>query len=143
INAPEELAGQTAKCPKCGSAIAVPALAAVVAAPTPLPVPPSPQVVIQRAADDDREEQDILKINPAMFRDRPIWFCFIALLVIVGLLLTMQNAPAGGAAAGAGALIFLIWWLKSKSTTLTVTNKRTIYRRGLLAKYTREVRHAD
>jgi uncharacterized membrane protein YdbT with pleckstrin-like domain len=92
---------------------------------------------------DDRKEQEILKLSPAMFRDRPIWFLVLLLLIIGGCVAATSVPEIGFGAAGLGAFLLLIWWLREKSTTLTVTNKRTILRRGLLSKNTREVRHSD
>ena len=42
---------------------------------------------------------------------------------------------------GLGLLFLLVWWIKSKNTTLIVTDKRTILRQGLLSRYTNEVMH--
>ncbi|MFW6129889.1 MAG: PH domain-containing protein, partial [Atribacterota bacterium] len=39
-------------------------------------------------------------------------------------------------------LIFLIWWLKCKAATLTVTNFKTVERRGLISKNTSEILHS-
>src|SRR5690606_12359584 len=50
-------------------------------------------------------------------------------------------------ASAALALLALLWLvgraLATRFTRLTVTNKRTLLRRGVLQKTTREVRHAD
>ncbi len=60
-----------------------------------------------------------------------------------------RNNPIGFAltvllcAVGVGLIILLIWWLKTKATVLTVTNERTILRRGLLSKSLNEVWHQD
>ena len=73
-------------------------------------------------------EETLLEINPAMFRNRPIGFILSVILI---------------AAAGAGLVILGIWWLTTKAATLTVTNKRTIQRTGLISKKTTEVLHRD
>ena len=39
--------------------------------------------------------------------------------------------------------MMFVWWLKCKGTTLTVTNKRTSLRRGILSKSINEVWHSD
>ena len=72
-------------------------------------------------------EKTLIKTHPKMFRDSPVAFVLFAILIPVGL----------------GALILLIWWLVVTNTTLTVTSKRTILRKGILSKHTREVRHSD
>ena len=65
--------------------------------------------------------------NPSMFRNHPVGFigtCLLCLVVV-------------------GLIVFLIWWLKCKGTTLTVTNDRTRLRRGILSKSVTEVWHKD
>ncbi len=73
-------------------------------------------------------EGTLLEINPAMFRNNPVGFILSVILI---------------AAAGAGLVILAIWWLNTKAATLTVTNKRTIQRTGLISKQTTEVLHRD
>jgi uncharacterized membrane protein YdbT with pleckstrin-like domain len=73
-------------------------------------------------------EETLLEINPAMFRNHPVGFILSVILI---------------AAAGAGLVILGIWWLTTKAATLTVTNKRTIQRTGLISKKTTEVLHRD
>jgi membrane protein YdbS with pleckstrin-like domain len=66
--------------------------------------------------------------HPPMFRNHPILFIITFALCFL---------------FGIGLLIFLIWWIRSLSTTLTVTSKRTTLRKGLLSKSTSEVYHKD
>jgi DNA-directed RNA polymerase subunit RPC12/RpoP/membrane protein YdbS with pleckstrin-like domain len=73
-------------------------------------------------------EKTEFESHPAMFRNNPIGFVFAIILII---------------AYGLGLLILLIWWLRCLGTTLTVTNKKTILRKGILSKHTNEVRHSD
>ncbi len=73
-------------------------------------------------------EGTLVEINPVMFRSNPLGFILSVILI---------------AAAGAGLVILAIWWLKTKTAMLTVTNKRTIQRTGLIAKRTTEVVHRD
>ena len=73
-------------------------------------------------------EQTHYEAHPAMFRSRPIEFVLCVLLI---------------AAFGLGLLLLLIWWLDCLGTTLTVTDRRVILRRGLLSKSTNEVWHTD
>jgi uncharacterized membrane protein YdbT with pleckstrin-like domain len=72
-------------------------------------------------------EETLLELNPSMFRNHPLAFLLSVLLV----------------AAGVGLVILGIWWLNTKAATLTVTNKRTIQRTGLISKKTTEVLHRD
>ncbi len=73
-------------------------------------------------------EGTLLEINPVMFRSNQVGFILSVILI---------------AAAGAGLVILAIWWLKTKAAMLTVTNKRTIQRTGLISKKTTEVLHRD
>ncbi|OVE74494.1 hypothetical protein BVX94_00115 [bacterium B17] len=63
-----------------------------------------------------------------MFKNNPIMFILSVLLI---------------AAFGLGLLILLIWWLQCLGTTLTVTNKKTTLRKGILSKHTNDVHHSD
>jgi len=63
-----------------------------------------------------------------MFRNRPVGFIISVLLI-----------PA----AGLGLLILLIWWLRVLGTTITITNKRIMSRKGILSKHTNEVYLSD
>ena len=66
--------------------------------------------------------------HPAMFRNHPIGF--IGAVIIIPLY-------------GLGLFILLYWWLKCRSTKITITNKKTILQTGLLSKHTNEVYHSD
>jgi len=73
-------------------------------------------------------EQTLLELHPAMFRSNPLGFILSVLLI---------------GAAGLGLLILGWWWLQTRTAELTITNKRTTQRRGLIAKNTTEVLHRD
>lgn len=74
-----------------------------------------------------KEEKTLYEENPSMFRNRPVEFVVNCLLCLVLV----------------GFVLFLIWWLKCKGTTLTVTNERVRLRRGILSKSITEVWHQD
>ena len=57
--------------------------------------------------------------NPSMFKNAPVLF-----IVYVGLI----------AAFGIGIILLLIWYLQTKSTKLTITNKDILLEKGLLSK---------
>jgi membrane protein YdbS with pleckstrin-like domain len=84
---------------------------------TNVPMPPKPSA----------EEVTYYEENPSMFRNQPVWFVICCILSLVGV----------------GLVIFFIWWLKCKGTTLTVTNDRTRLRKGILSKSVTEVWHED
>ena len=73
------------------------------------------------------EEKTLYQENPSMFRNRPVEFVVNVLLCLIVV----------------GFILFFVWWLRCKGTTLTVTNKRTILRRGILSKSITEVWHRD
>jgi uncharacterized membrane protein YdbT with pleckstrin-like domain len=73
-------------------------------------------------------EEILLEINPVMFRNNPVGFILSVLSI---------------ALAGLGLVILGVWWLTTKADTLTISNKRTIQRKGLFSKRTSEVLHRD
>ena len=73
------------------------------------------------------EETVLYHSHPAMFKNRP--FAFILCLIL--------------SLAGVGLIIFLIWWIKTRGTDLTVTNERVSLRKGILSKFTNDVYLTD
>jgi uncharacterized membrane protein YdbT with pleckstrin-like domain len=62
--------------------------------------------------------------NPSMFKNEPILFMvYIALIVAFGL----------------GLMLLLIWYLRIKSTKLTISDKSILLERGLLSKERSEI----
>ena len=126
---PAAMAGREETCPSCSAVCRVPvpdgrarempavlspaAAAPVAAAPAPAAVP---------------TDQVLWRCRPAMIRNHPIDFAICCLLIPV---------------AGLGLLLLLAWWLDCWATRLTITERRTVLRRGILARSTNEVRHAD
>ena len=96
-------------------------------------------------------EETLVQLNPSMLRRHPFQFTGSMLLLLVGLAGVVYGlvlpewwvVGAAGAVALFGAGVLLVWWLKIKSTTLTVTSERTILRKGILSRNTTEVRHDD
>ena len=64
-------------------------------------------------------DQVIYEAHPAMFRAHPFWFTLAVLLI---------------AAFGAGILILIFWSIKTRATTLTVTDSDLLYEKGILSK---------
>ncbi len=84
---------------------------------------------MSRSLHPHQEAEDIVySAHPAMFRNKPIGFLICVLLIPV---------------FGLGLAMLFFWWLNTLGTTLTVTNRRTILRKGLLSKSTTEVSHED
>jgi len=61
----------------------------------------------------------IYEAHPAMFRAHPFWFILFVLLI---------------AAFGIGLLILLYWYIKTRATSLTVTEHALLYEKGILSK---------
>lgn len=154
LEADDTQANQRLACPYCGDINRVPPAA-------------SPSVnhatggLSARAAAPDRAEQmglppdrgpevQVIKVHPAMFRAKP-WLGLILWTLIIGGLITaiaglatgvgIPFAIGGGIALAIGLIGLGIWWVLSLGTTLTITNKRTIVRRGILSRATREILH--
>ncbi|MFO1093889.1 MAG: PH domain-containing protein [Planctomycetaceae bacterium] len=72
-------------------------------------------------------ERILYEEHPAMFRNRPAAFVLCLLLSLVGV----------------GLILLLVWYVRTRGTTLTVTTEQITLRRGLLSKYTNEVFHPD
>ena len=171
LEIPEELLGQTVECPTCNGSIQLPQKKQVVesvAQPKPTQeilhtetkdcpycgetilahakkckhcneildpslkqqrqkqshIPSSTSNIAQQKSVQEKTEYES---HPAMFRNSPVGFILTVILCF----------------AGIGLVIFLIWWLRCLGTTLTITNKKTILRKGILSKHTNEVRHSD
>lgn len=70
-------------------------------------------------------ERVVYREHPSMFRNHPVYFILCVLLSF----------------AGIGLILFLAWWLESRSITLTVTTNRVILRKGIFSKHTNTVYH--
>jgi hypothetical protein len=135
----DDAAGTTVFCPKCRAKNGVPAADAA--------APPAPTATPGRAAG----EELLLRARPAMFRARPLTFTALLLISLAGLggggfLLATGQLPFGLTAVACslfGLVPLGIWKVYTMGTSLEVTNKRTIWYRGLLSKASSEVRHND
>ena len=82
--------------------------------------------------------------NPKMPRNSPIKFTLIIILNIAGLVaairLDQQNFQIIGLVVWLGTVIWLlIWYLKTKSKKLSITNRDMLYEEGLLRKNRKEL----
>ncbi len=150
----ESLMGKQVDCPICGQ----PFLAE---APVARPLGPAvageevgdePTVIL--AADDENELEVVC---PAVFRRHFFGTVLCLLLVLGGAGLMIFGALTGtllavpglyflvGGSLGVllGGFFLLKWWLISKTHKLTITTERSIYRSGIIQRFTSEVRHDD
>ena len=82
--------------------------------------------------------------NPKMPRNNPFMFTLIIILNIAGLVaairLDQQSFQIIGLVVWLGTVIWLlIWYLKTKSKKLSVTNRDMLYEEGLLRKNRKEL----
>ncbi|MEX2579195.1 MAG: PH domain-containing protein [Verrucomicrobiales bacterium] len=150
VSVAESLAGDKVECPACGRFF----LAEI---PRAAPLPnsttgkaSSPDV--QRSADD---EAIVEEIHPAVFRRHLLGFLLCLLLVAGGgagiwFGLALLGSPEGlGILAGSGlailiGLFFIVKWIiVSRTTKLTLTSERILYRHGIFNHRTSEVRYTD
>jgi len=97
------------------------------------------------------EEQILKVVHPAMLGRHPFTFLIAWLCVIGGIfggialaaMNTMILSWISLAIAVAAALFLWAWWFKLQFKTLTITEKRSMYREGILSKFTNEVQHDD
>jgi uncharacterized membrane protein YdbT with pleckstrin-like domain len=99
------------------------------------------------ADNNKKAEQEIYTITPSMFRNNPIQFLVWLIFMGVGLALIFIDKLSsflgimGLILACIGALSLFGWWLKEYNTVLTITNKRTIYQKGIFSKQKIEIFH--
>jgi uncharacterized membrane protein YdbT with pleckstrin-like domain len=82
--------------------------------------------------------------NPKMPRNRPVVFIFNIILNIIGLvsafMMEQQTIQMMGLVVWVGTIIFfLIWYIHTKSTKLSITHNDILLEIGLLSKERREV----
>lgn len=116
IEAPSDMAGETAECPYCDQAVIIPGAAKIktLKVETPHKTP-------------SRKTGTLYQASPSMFRNSPLGFIVTFILCF----------------AGIGLLIFLIWWLRCKGQVLTITDEKVTLRTGILSKHTNDVYHED
>lgn len=100
---------------------------------------------------DFTEEEVLQVIHPAMFRNHPLWFIGIGLVLVGGLAATVWSVL--GEASGlqipgvvlvvTSLLTYFVWWVSTRFVTLKLTDERTIFWKGLISRQTSEVRHDD
>ena len=132
----KKYAGKVAKCPACGSKMAVPIPEAVAVT----DAPAAPPMRETAAPPTPAPEQDLIAIRPAVFRTRPASTVFWGMVILIGLLTGLAGDEdvrlAGFGLAAFAAMLISLRFLDSFTTRLRITNKRSILRKGILAKRT-------
>lgn len=133
--------------PECGRPFEVPAPDARLASRQPGEAGTRNVLKAGNAADI---EHDIVVRHPAMFRNHPFTFSLVLLLILAGAAgaaILAGEAPLLAIGSGIAALfgigVMAVWYIQVLYRSLIVTNKRTIYRQGILARRTNEVQHDD
>ncbi len=116
------------------------------------PVPPTATPLGEEIL-PDATEKTILMERPAMFRRFPGRFLLYLAMIAGGVALFIYAyldavnlwffEVAGAALAAYGAFYLFSWWARIHSTSVTVTNHRTLVVQGLLNKQTVEIAHKD
>jgi hypothetical protein len=96
-------------------------------------------------------EPELRVARPTMFRRFPLRFSLLTIFLVGGLAAVVYGLMTdwtlvtltGGAFALYGAVRLLFWWLRTRSTLLTVTTRRCTLRTGLFAGQNVEVVHGD
>ncbi|MEZ6243618.1 MAG: PH domain-containing protein [Phycisphaerales bacterium] len=149
IEVPDEQAGEKIACPDCGDINRVPGAAPDARRPGEAPAKKQDRAAAAGYPPDSGPEKTVRTLRPSLFRARPITFSVTALLLVAAIIALATGLAQGrawlwvmGALVALVALAFILyWWVKTLSAALVVTNKRTIQKRGLLARSTSEVVH--
>ena len=105
---------------------------------------------------DESSEEKLLVLYPNTFKQEPFKFILAAIIApIISIILAFTLPNISFLEKAKGIVIFaslipiplalgwmLYQWILSRGTCLTVTNKRSILRRGLLSRNTNEVLHS-
>jgi uncharacterized membrane protein YdbT with pleckstrin-like domain len=96
-------------------------------------------------------EPELVRVHPEMFRRFPVRFGLMVLGLLVALfglmyfLLTGWNLLALVCLVAGGYFGYRLvaWWLRDRSTTLTITTRRSILRSGIFNGVSVEIPHAE
>lgn len=119
----------------------------------------APQSVEPVAEHPGKSEPMLLSLHPAMFRNHPFQYLVVVAVFAFGLsgsLISLTGWDMFGlswvgqtplwislSVAVLAVAYWLGWWVQTRFVTLNVTSERSVYRQGLLARSTSEVRHED
>ncbi|MEM9416289.1 MAG: PH domain-containing protein [Planctomycetota bacterium] len=102
------------------------------------------------------DEQSLLSVNPAVFREHPLQTLGLTLLIVGGLTMAIHFGTAESHNAADTALavlglvlafpsvcILAVRFIGSRFESLTVTTQRSVWARGIINRQTSEVQHDD
>lgn len=142
----DKFAGQKVACPHCGDINRLPERAEFQAPDQPKPMD---RAAAKGLPPDDGPETSVMTVRPSLTRSRPVvsaLFLFgpLALSIALWVSISSDKRPVWVILALPiiGWLILAGWAMVMRiSTSLKVTNKRTVLNRGLLSRSTSEVLH--
>ncbi len=150
IEVKESELGELVDCPNpdCGNPFQVPPPEAKLSQKSADQFAPGELLESQGAAQD---ETDLIVVHPAMFRNHPFSFLGLVSLFLLGVAGVVWGTNVGSnLLIGFSVLTVLAalgwfgtWWLDVYLKSLTITNKRTIYRHGIIRRQINEVQHDD
>ncbi len=141
----DEFAGQKVECPHCGDMNKLPASGE--AAPTSSAAPD--RAAAHGLPPDDGPETRVITVRPSLIRSRPflaaaLGLAPLALMIALWIMIPSDKRPVWVLVAlpALGWLVLGSWALFVRiSTSLEITNKRTVIHEGLLSRSTSEVLH--
>lgn len=108
-------------------------------------------------------EKTIMTVHPAMFRARPVTYLSLIIGIIIGLAgmlyfgVPVEGSPIDkwwrpitlvlsilfGVFAVVSLLSMIYWFVRVRNDSLTITDERTVWARGIFDRETSEVQHDD
>lgn len=146
--------GKQLDCPLCGQPFLAEAPVAKPLGPEKAGAAVADEPSVMLAADNENELE---VVRPAIFRSHffgvilcaSLLFCGAGLLIFGAMTATLLVVPGlyfligGTLGVLVGGFFLLKWWLIGKTHRLTITTERSIYRSGIIHRFTSEVRHDD
>lgn len=114
-----------------------------------------PQPTTPEGAEEEvevpRKEKALIEVHPAMFGNHPATYLFYWALVVGGIIGAAMFWMAGAVFSGVlcliaaawGGAFLAAWWIRLQFRVLRITEKRTLFRKGIFSKATNEVQHDD